>query len=419
MNQSFVQNFRQELERNLERIPVPTYKNEDYRHSNPKYSPAEWTVTPAHSQNSAIPESLLIASEDEFAVLAVSTSGKVESRFSNSFQKLCSESGLVFTDFQSFVFNSKKEKELLPSAEEILGVPRVFSDDYFAVAAAARYQSGIVLWIPPYTKVNQTIRALNYIDSRGDSSAVRISIYLGEGSEVSYIDEINGEDTESEVNQSRLNVLVDIYAAPRSKLHYAQFFKGRKNSQTIIRQSIRAQNESQVKFTPFLIAGRQLQSRVEAQCEGVGASIEINGASVGKQSQLCDFWVTATHKVPDTTSKTEYWTVMGERAKAIFNGKIIISESAVRTKASQRNKNLLLSSTAEIITLPKLEIATDDVACSHGASVSSVHDDQLHYLESRGIDPKQAKEMIVHGFTQPVINQIPSLQIQKRIEDVL
>mgnify|MGYP002148608240 CR=1 FL=1 len=70
-------------------------------------------------------------------------------------------------------------------------------------------------------------------------------------------------------------------------------------------------------------------------------------------------------------------------------------------------------------TIPKLEIAVDEVKCAHGASVSSVSEDQLYYLQCRGISKEDAEEMIVRGFIEPVVEKIPSEMIRERVLKLL
>ena len=98
---------------------------------------------------------------------------------------------------------------------------------------------------------------------------------------------------------------------------------------------------------------------------------------------------------------------MADKAKAVFNGLIVITPEGVRTNAYQKNRNMILSPQASVETYPKLEIATDEVKCAHGASVAPVNFDQLYYLQSRGIPAIDAELMIINGFTDPVVQRLP------------
>ncbi|MBY0316256.1 MAG: SufD family Fe-S cluster assembly protein, partial [Bdellovibrionales bacterium] len=108
------------------------------------------------------------------------------------------------------------------------------------------------------------------------------------------------------------------------------------------------------------------------------------------------------HQVEHTTSSQEYHGVVTGKARAVFNGKIKIHKDAQKSSTSQINKNLLLSSTAEVDTKPELMIYADDVKASHGATIGQIQKDELFYLLSRGLTASQAKELLCAGFLNSI-----------------
>jgi Fe-S cluster assembly protein SufD len=104
--------------------------------------------------------------------------------------------------------------------------------------------------------------------------------------------------------------------------------------------------------------------------------------------------------------------IVGDRAHGVFNGKVFVPKLAQLTEASQLNRNLLLSSKARVDTKPQLEITADNVKCAHGATVSQLEDDEIFYLQSRGIDEEKARHLLINGFAAEIINNIsvPSLR---------
>lgn len=105
----------------------------------------------------------------------------------------------------------------------------------------------------------------------------------------------------------------------------------------------------------------------------------------------------------------------GDRAHGVFNGKIFVPKPAQLTDAAQLNQNLLLSSKARIDTKPQLEITTDNVKCAHGATVSQLEDDEIFYLQSRGIDANDARNLLVNAFATEAINQIPVPSVRQSL----
>jgi len=161
------------------------------------------------------------------------------------------------------------------------------------------------------------------------------------------------------------------------------------------------------------------QYRLESECKGTGSDMKILSATRGSESQHFDFWTTTTHQASHTTSSMDHWAVMGDKARAVFNGKISIPHTATHTDAYQKNRNLLLSPQAVIDALPKLEIATDEVKCAHGASIAPVSDEQMYYLQSRGITRAEAESMIVDGFTEPALQKIKDLTLRNLVRETM
>ena len=101
----------------------------------------------------------------------------------------------------------------------------------------------------------------------------------------------------------------------------------------------------------------------------------------------------------------------------VYTGLIRIAKEAKQTNAYQSNHNLLLSNAAQAETIPMLEILADDVQCKHGASIGPIDDEQAFYLMTRGVPREQAERLIVMGFVEPVIQQVPFPPLQERLRE--
>jgi Fe-S cluster assembly scaffold protein SufB len=98
-----------------------------------------------------------------------------------------------------------------------------------------------------------------------------------------------------------------------------------------------------------------------------------------------------------------------DRARSVFNGSVQVPRSAQRTDAVQLSRHLLLSDRARVDTKPQLEIVADDVRCSHGATVSSLADEELFYLQSRGLQRSTAMDLLKRGFCNQILLESPGL----------
>src|SRR5262249_5705385 len=122
------------------------------------------------------------------------------------------------------------------------------------------------------------------------------------------------------------------------------------------------------------------------------------------------------HRRPHCTSGQLYKGILDGKSRAVFNGKVFVRHDAQQTNAQQTNKNLLLSNEARIDTKPQIEIFADDVKCAHGAAVGQLDEEELFYLESRGINPVLAKNMLTYGFAEEVIEKIEIESIKRELD---
>ncbi len=149
--------------------------------------------------------------------------------------------------------------------------------------------------------------------------------------------------------------------------------------------------------------GKKSQTATVVSLSGEGAEYKLLTATATAQMQHCDQVVWIAHVAPHTRSEMESWSVASDQSKTVFNGNIEILPKAIKSEAHQKNRNMLLTQQAEIHTAPKLEIACDDVKCSHGASITTINDDQLYYFQTRGVSREEASQLIVSGFVEPVL----------------
>jgi len=148
---------------------------------------------------------------------------------------------------------------------------------------------------------------------------------------------------------------------------------------------------------------------------GPGAQAELDGLYLVRGKQLVDNHTTVDHRVPDATSTQLYKGVIAEQGRGVFNGKIFVREDAQRTNAYQLNRNLLLSSEAEIDTKPELQIEADDVKCTHGAAVGQLDQGQLFYLQSRGLKPADAVRLLSTAFVDEVLLKVDEAPVRERL----
>ncbi|MGM9992692.1 MAG: Fe-S cluster assembly protein SufD [Candidatus Bruticola sp.] len=136
-----------------------------------------------------------------------------------------------------------------------------------------------------------------------------------------------------------------------------------------------------------------------------GARTEIYGVVLANGRSRSDVDTFVHHKAPYTFSNVLFNCAVSDRAQSVFAGNIYVDQIAQHTDAYQKNQNLMLSSKARAESMPKLEIIADDVRCTHGASFTNYDEEQLFYMQSRGLSKAAAQSMITAGFFQEIVEK--------------
>ncbi len=138
-----------------------------------------------------------------------------------------------------------------------------------------------------------------------------------------------------------------------------------------------------------------------------GARADLYAMHFANGRQSYDFYTQQNHHAPNTSSKLLFKGALGGRARSSYIGQIDVAAKANNTDAYQTNRTLLLSKEARTNSSPQLEIANHEVMCSHGSTTSNIREDELFYLQSRGLPAEQARRLLVSGFLAEIADQIP------------
>jgi Fe-S cluster assembly protein SufD len=165
------------------------------------------------------------------------------------------------------------------------------------------------------------------------------------------------------------------------------------------------------------LGSRLSKQRSETILEGRGASSEMLGLFFGERGQKFDSVTLQEHRGAQTTSDLLYKSALKDAAQSVYYGLVHVDREARGTDANQENRNLLLSDRAKADSDPVLEILTSEVVrCSHGATVGPVDEEQLFYLQCRGLEREEAERLLVEAFFAGVIQRIPVVQVRSMLE---
>ncbi len=155
------------------------------------------------------------------------------------------------------------------------------------------------------------------------------------------------------------------------------------------------------------LGGDYARHRTDCRLTGRGATGTLLAVYFGEGDQTLDFRTFQEHAAPDTTSNLLFKGAVGGRSRSVYTGLIRVRKNAHGTNALQTNRNIKLSDDAWAESVPNLEIENNDVRCSHASAVGPIDEDQRFYLESRGVPPDVTERLVVTGFFDEVLQQLP------------
>jgi Fe-S cluster assembly protein SufD len=167
------------------------------------------------------------------------------------------------------------------------------------------------------------------------------------------------------------------------------------------------------------IGAQNARATLSVRVAGEAAEVDLALAALGDGQQVQDTYALVTHTAPAARTTQTFRGIAAGRARVACNGKIVVSQEAQRTDSRQSLRGLLAGSEAEIDVRPQLEIYTDDVRCSHGATAGKLDENMLFYLLSRGLDRDSAQRLLKWAFLEDVIAQIDIAALRRHIEERL
>ncbi len=183
---------------------------------------------------------------------------------------------------------------------------------------------------------------------------------------------------------------------------------------------IRFDLANDAKLHLFLInaGGKLVRQEIHGKTSGEGADFKLRGINLLGGESHTDVTFTLGHNVPHTTSTEIIRNVVFDRAKGVFQGKILVAKDAQKTDAKMACNTLLLSDDADLSAKP-LEIFADDVQCGHGATVADIDHTQLFYLMARGIPENKARAMLVNAFVAEIVEELDDEPLVEALESVI
>jgi Fe-S cluster assembly protein SufD len=285
----------------------------------------------------------------------------------------------------------------------------------FAGLHQANVRAGTFLYVPRNTEVALPLETFHWLAGRNGSVFPHTLIIVGENSKVTVIDRFEAADEEAGFACG----VNDLYLEAGAKLTYV-------NAQNWNRQTLAIQINSTVVGRDAAainmglnLGGRFARTESVSRLVGEGGRSDMLALSVAEGAQEFDQRTLQDHRKPNTASDLLYKNSLNDESRTIFAGLIRVEPGAHHTDAYQKVRNLLLSDEAEANSRPGLEILADDVRCTHGATSGQLDAEEMFYMLSRGIRPREAKQLIVFGFLNEVIERLGNEAIGDELRELV
>jgi len=280
----------------------------------------------------------------------------------------------------------------------------------------AEFHDGMFIYVPEGVQVDEPIRLL-YTQTEADVTRCLRHLVIAEAdSSLTLVEDYGSHQDDIKYYTS---VITEINLAAKARVTHCKLQREGDKAFHVGELAVQQAADSRFESHSVSLGGKWTRSDTVIEFCEPGASCLMNGMYTPSDGQHVDHHTIVKHTVPNCTSDQDYKGILSGRSRAVFNGKVQVSHGAQKTEAKQYNKNVLLSSEAEVDTKPQMEIYADDVVCAHGATVGQLDEEALFYLATRGIDTELAKHYLIQAFLTENIRNIAPVSLKERVASLL
>ena len=390
-------------------IPMPTRQDEEWRRTDLRALKLD-DVTPyadaASNGSSLVPETE--RSEQFAGFVGLRDDSAVEQHLDANL----AAQGVIFTDLATAV---REHGDLVREYFMTHCVPA--SDSKFAALHGAFWDNGIFLYVPRGVSVEAPFRSVVSAGLDGSASLSHTLIVLEPGAHVTVAEDFASADAPRQGFSSRV---AEIILKRDATLHYIGVQRWGRGVFDFHTERALLGRDTTANLLSIELGSHLSKGRVDAVLQGDGASAKLRGLYVEDQDQHLDRYTLQDHRAANGTSDLLYKGVLTDKARSVFSGLIRVGPDGKKTAAYQQNRNLLLSRTARADSIPNLEIGCNDIlGCTHGATVGKVDEEQVFYLMCRGLSREASTRLIVEGFVDPLIEQVPIAGLKESVRAVI
>ncbi|HEY9744278.1 MAG TPA: Fe-S cluster assembly protein SufD [Coleofasciculaceae cyanobacterium] len=211
------------------------------------------------------------------------------------------------------------------------------------------------------------------------------------------------------------NAVTEIVLEENAQVNHTRVLQEGGEAFHIGKSAIAQSRNSRYTCNAITMGAKLSRHNLEVFQTGEGTETTLNGLTLIGGEQLADTHSAIALNHPNGITNQLHKCIVDGRAHAVFNGKVFVPQAAQLTNAGQLNRNLLLSPKARVDTKPQLEITADNVKCSHGATVSQLDAEEVFYLQSRGLNETDARNLLIDAFGAEILDRIPVASLRQRL----
>jgi len=267
----------------------------------------------------------------------------------------------------------------------------------------ALWNNGLFLYVPKNTVIEKPIYLHRH--PTGQYTIQRLLVVIGENSQATVIDDYS---CHCEGMGMVTNAAVELFVGDSANVGYVNIQRLGVDSKPLITERAQIGNNSSLHSMFGSVGAAVTKVNAGTILKGRGANSRMSGVIFGSGSQHFDYHTVQNHQASESFSNLDFKVVLKDKSMSAYTGLIRVEKDTVNCEAYQENRNLLLNSGSKAESIPELEIMTDQVRCTHGATMGPIDPEQVFYLRSRGYSESDAVREIVSGYIEPTLNQMPT-----------
>jgi Fe-S cluster assembly protein SufD len=317
------------------------------------------------------------------------------------------QQGVIFTDLQT------AEREHPELVARLAGQLVRAEEGKFAALAAALSQNGILLYVPKGVTVQQPLHSVLWGPGTDLAHVSHILVWVDDGASVTYVH----ESASPEKGQGLHAGIVELKVGDGASLKFVELQSWGREVWNFTHERVQVGRDGKLDWIFGAVGSRLTKNFSELDLAGDGSTGRMSGFYFADGIQHLDHDTQQNHLAKHTTSDLLFKGALRGKSRSVWQGMIYVAPGADKTDGYQANRNLILSPEARADSIPGLEILADDVRCTHGATVGKLDAEPLFYLKSRGIPDRDAEQLMVEGFFDPIMQRIPFEGVRERFQE--